>query len=135
MSDLRKLFKPEQFYSKNFIQEYVTSPHSWNYVIRIEEAVAKAQEILNEALDKAVRVYTKMQTNGHPLDRDQFWNIRDNGSDPSHQALIVCIEELPKKQCEHEPHEQDYMDHKAYRNICKHCGVKLKAKWLVDETK
>ncbi len=47
---------------------------------------------------------------------------------PTHQALLVCIEELPKK-CSHEP--DGYFAHKASR--CLKCKVIMKATWSADE--
>lgn len=112
MSNLRKLFTPEQF------RGAIGTPSAREYCSETAHA------ILNEALDKAVRVYGYKNSSNH-------WVLSDyqNRTPDTHQALLVAIEEISKKQCEHEPHEQDYMDHKAYRNICKHCGAKLKAKW------
>jgi hypothetical protein len=51
------------------------------------------------------------------------------------QALLVCIEPLAKACVEHEPEEGTLkwtVDNGvvlACNNVCKHCGVKLRAKW------
>lgn len=55
----------------------------------------------------------------------------------THQALLVCIEELPKKECEHEPTNYHYHEIVPFESKreglrdCKHCGIQLKleAKW------
>lgn len=45
----------------------------------------------------------------------------------THQCIGVCIEEIEKKPCEHEP--RDFGQYDMNKNICKHCGVKLRAEW------
>lgn len=62
------------------------------------------------------------------------WHSPFENKDDTHQALLVCIEELPKKECEHE----GFVDAKGALHInwppyCLKCGVKLKAKWEVAE--
>lgn len=73
----------------------------------------------------------------------------------THTALLINIEELPKKECEHEPdvyeakvswvggpYDPSIKDFNrteitSYSQLvtsgkCKHCGLKLKAKWEVE---
>ncbi len=55
----------------------------------------------------------------------------------THSALLFNIQELPKKECKHEPAinplDKNFpyqIDKKSmYENICARCGIKLKAKW------
>ncbi len=58
------------------------------------------------------------------------------GAVDTHQALLIGIEELPKKPevCEHESEKQPGGNLTTwYLPRCTHCGVKLKAKWEVAE--
>lgn len=60
---------------------------------------------------------------------------------PTHRALLINVEEMPKKECEHAvksglityPHPYPGYDHMALA-VCYKCGVKLRVKWeAVDE--
>lgn len=51
----------------------------------------------------------------------------------THTAYLFDIQELPKKECKHEPSVLSCMDAYAYLSICRHCGVKLTAKWEVKK--
>ena len=51
--------------------------------------------------------------------------------DATHQGLLICVEEIQRKSCIHEPTWSDTVT--AYENVCKHCGVKLKATWNVAD--
>lgn len=61
--------------------------------------------------------------------------------EPSHTALLVGIEEIKPKECEHKatnlipPYSaENNAGPGEWMGICKHCGAKLKAKWsVVDE--
>ena len=59
--------------------------------------------------------------------------------DATHTGLLICVEEIERKPCEHEPITYNVSDKYstdeilAERGQCKHCGVKLKAKWEVAE--
>lgn len=49
--------------------------------------------------------------------------------EPTHIALVTFPQELKKAECEHEPECAQVRDAKIYSTMCKHCGVKLRAKW------
>lgn len=113
-NDLRNLFKPANF--NNLIADR-------SYPQVQEDAAKLAQYFLNKALDQAVRVYGT--NNG-------TWNVEDCSDDTlnpdTHQALLVQIEELPKKECAHEARGNGHWSN-PWTNKCKHCGVKLVARW------
>lgn len=132
--NLRNLFKPEQF-TKHLTDNPLTTPAGYAYL---------AQSILNEALDKAVRVYGN-GSNGRLWLTEHSRYSKNNGMEilpETHQALLVCIEELPKKECEHElkilhPNEDTIIN--TFK--CKHCNktaetyidateVKIKTRWV-----
>lgn len=52
----------------------------------------------------------------------------------THRALLICVEEIEKKPCEHEPVTAFHGSDDCFIPACRKCGVKLKAKWeVVDE--
>lgn len=76
---------------------------------------------LNSWLKSAVRVY------GFKSDVHGFLFSYDRNDKDTHQALLVCVEELLKKECEHEirMHLGLSNDSQDYWADCKKCGVKL----------
>ena len=91
-----------------------------------------AASIANRLLEeRGVRVYM--------IKRDDHLPFGDVCADqyPYHdsQALLVCVEPLPAKVCEHQPRigMEFHEDKFVYIPECKHCGVALKAKWEVSE--
>lgn len=44
----------------------------------------------------------------------------------AYKARLICIEEIKKKTCDHEP---IFAGDKHYIHECKHCGKALKAEW------
>lgn len=127
-NDLRNLFKPEDFYGIDLEQ--------YGRAISPEEACEMAQSILNEALDKAVRVYGHFDGKTFHVP-DSKLGLKSGTANPdTHQALLVAIEELAKKECEHEGVEKSlgtvlttYPSQHLTGFFCKHCGVKLVARW------
>lgn len=64
-----------------------------------------------------------------------WYELRDGAkeSGATHRALLICVEEIAKKPCEHEPRYIDQSYKLPDVVVCKHCGVKLKASWSVVE--
>lgn len=141
-------FKEEDFYSRNWIQEYIGSPISGK-AIRCGDAVVVANNLLEER-------GLKMQVSKHESGNTFAASQSDSLYGYNYSGLLVCIEEIEKKECEHEPNEYEinfktegyfpaspgyYNEHKyeptkMFSYKCKHCGIKLKAKWeTVDESK
>ncbi len=72
-------------------------------------------------LERGVRVYGETKDGF-------FWHRVGPAIADKKQGLLVCIEELPKKECEHKP-EKYIMEGQVLTGGFCHCGVKLKAKW------
>jgi hypothetical protein len=102
--------------------------HDNCWLSKIEsEAAAK---LANSVLDKyraehGVVVYGRNAT-GHAFDS------AGPAYNDTHRALLIDIEPIEVKPCEHEPHINIF-NHEdgitAISDSCKHCGIKLKAKW------
>lgn len=127
-------FKPEDFYSRNYIQEYIGSLVSGK-VVNCGDAAAIANKLLEErgvivqcADEEIERDASEWRQKRYPYDR--------------HRALLINIKKLPKE-CAHEPDRRVIgdIDYSSERNnlrlvdeaTCKHCGIKMKAKWEVEE--
>lgn len=85
------------------------------------DGVDKWLDQLYEVLGKAKVVYAHKNNIGN------FGTWSSELQDESHKALLIGVEPIEKKECEHKP--------KHYRfdeAICE-CGKKLKAKWEVIE--
>jgi hypothetical protein len=94
----------------------------------VKELIAdKANHLLEE---RGVRVYQMDKTKGPPL----WYQAENSSKNSSHTALLVAIEELPKKECEHAPIEEivGHIYGPVYIPECKHCGVDLTATWSAE---
>lgn len=119
-----KFFKPEDF------EKVRTSPFSGDELLPLLSA-----ELANAKLEReGVRVY------GQKDDEEGCgWTMDEESGHPwaTHHALLIGIEELPKKECEHEGYEAktEFSNGVITSRVfaCKHCGVKLKPKWVVAE--
>jgi hypothetical protein len=110
MSDLKTLFKPEHF-EGTFIRTLVLDQQA-------QILAVQAQAILNQALEKAERVYfCDKGEKPTTISKERF-------SFDTHQALLVCKEKLVPEEHEHEP----YFYINQYRATCE-CGVTIKLKW------
>ncbi len=98
-----KLFKPEDF--ETII---IATSEEMNQISDFANAKLK------EWLDAAPTVYG---------DNDGLWIDRNRYKNDTHSAKIVCIEQIKTEPCKHEPVEE------IRHTICKHCNVKLDAKW------
>lgn len=106
-------FKPEDFIGMT-TQEAIASDH-FNKLIE----------------ERSVRVY------GQKNDPEECgWTMDEEAGHPwaTHQALLINIEELPNKECEHRPASEwtttaGLMNEQIYAARCKSCGIKLKATW------
>ncbi len=119
-----KFFKPTDFGQGSCatlkLELYYDNPY---------EVANKANALLQE---RGVRV-TGTWDNGRHICTVPFGAIL--GATDTHQALLVCIEEIEKKDCVHEP--ESYFDSRfgVYYGTpkCKHCGLLLTPKWEVAE--
>lgn len=86
-----------------------------------------ASQIANEKLNALIESWPTV----YGSHQDGEWNscATLRTSDDTHTAKLAFIEELPKKECDHEPSRAlEIRDpHPIYR--CKHCGVQLFASW------
>lgn len=122
-------FKPEDFCTKRGIQKYVGDT-VYGKVVNVDEAAEIANAKLAEWLESAPVIYgwgapgylsTTFWNTGSPIDR-------------THKGRLVCIEELPKQPCKHEPQLTEWRAFPGSSGlvvepICKHCGVELTAVW------
>lgn len=80
--------------------------------------------------ERGVRVYARVGSNAS----DHAW-IANKRNEDTHQAFLICIEELQKKECEHVVASQRQGDGPwtLAPLACGRCGVYLKppAKWEV----
>lgn len=89
-----------------------------------------AADIANRILtERGVRVYGNEGENSQGL----YFSDKPHSAlsmIDTHQALLVCIEELPKAECLHTPHEPSIVFFETKTEVeCSKCGVKLRAKW------
>ena len=122
--DMKPFFTREIFEDK--IQE-VKRLGTYSYeVVDIADVIMIANKTIQKLIDASPVVYVKKHDYPGGFSFDIFGFQRD---DSTHQAHLLFIEEIPKKECEHEPHTKfDHID-KGIHIECKHCGVELKAKW------
>jgi uncharacterized Zn-finger protein len=98
-------------------------PEDFRRLMMNEDGARDVSERANELIqERGVRVYCSNKHGDAPSKVD-FGN--------THQALLVAIEELPKKTCEHEPSPVAMTTNQE--TVCQYCGVNLKAKWDVAE--
>lgn len=90
----------------------------------------------NAKLEKEIQswkvVYGVCEDKDTPLLPSLEWSFIKSPND-THAAKLAFIEELPKKECEHEAKTM-FVDGLGLVNlsehtICKHCGVQLSASW------
>lgn len=100
-----------------------------NFHVSWDDAAAIANARLAEMLVSAKVVYGWFNGDG----ACRFSELKVIGSDKgeaTHRALLINIEEIKREPCEHEPMRSCGGPKAFYsENECKHCGVKLKAKW------
>lgn len=96
---------------------------AWRYEMEVEQK--EWQEIYNKCraeilaeLKASATVVTKALVG--------LWSEKPHPNDIL-RGYIVCVEEIEKKACEHEPLDI------SRATFCKHCHVRLKAKWEVVE--
>jgi hypothetical protein len=122
MSNTKKgFFKPEDFFSRTLIQEYIGS-HVTGKLVNCEDAAIFANEKLNALIESWPVVYAYMGPARRP---GGMWIIDgQQDADSTHKARLAFIEPIVKEPCKHEPIESVMIGH-----ICMHCGVKLQATW------
>ncbi len=133
MSNKTKLeFKPEMFEAPIKVTS-VSGCYEWQLQRAETYALARLCQARFDAwLSEQVRVSGMIvdgafKTKGYAFTGNQ----RD---DHTHTALLVCIEEIQRKPCEHEPRIEHPMEkisgHKSvHEGLCRFCGIKLKATW------
>lgn len=125
-------FEPSDF------QEYYYHHNMDPHIKAANGFNAKLAEIkkawLDEIKDDSFIVSSERHSDGFNYE----WRLI---SEPSHThiaCLPICfIEEIKPKECEHEPLLLEYPDTDCptawLDNECKHCGVRLRARWEVAE--
>ncbi len=112
---MSEFFKPEDF-------NFTVFASSAN-----EEMANQANKLLKE---RGTIVY------GEPY-KANIWG-QDRWNTATNQALLINIEEIPKKICEHWPttiykgvisEAYGATNDLAVRGVCRFCGINLKAKW------
>lgn len=99
-------FKPEDFNDQRFFFGALGA-----------QIAERANAVLAE---RGVRVY------GVEYDETGIYRRHTRPQD-THQALLVAIEELPKKECEHNGYAVTGLLNTDFK--CQNCGIKLRAKW------
>lgn len=111
------VFKPDDFFG---------------FVLDSESAATAANDKLTEWIEKnGVRVYGVID----PAEVDFIMGTKNDSTD-THRGILICVEELTKKICEHVPAWDAVSIGGPYVQTfykCSKCGVKLKAKWEVVE--
>lgn len=87
-----------------------------------------ASQIANEKLEKEIQSWVTVYGSNDYITGSSFWRLNKTLK-ANRVAKLAFIEELPKKECDHEPSRAlEIRDpHPIYR--CKHCGVQLFASW------
>jgi hypothetical protein len=100
--------------------------------VRFEDAAAIANAKLASWLASAPVMHGRISPDGD-WEFESFTDERA-GVD-THRALLVDIQELPKKECEHLPDFDAFiLGPKGASGPCIHCGVKLTAVWKESES-
>lgn len=118
MKTLKNLFKPEHWGDINGWD------HGMSY--RDKDVAAKiAQKILDQFIEEnGVKVYGWPASKGKTIWNPDRTCFDDN---PTWQALIFDIEDIPEEQCEHKEAICDEFGDKT-RFKCRDCGKPVKAK-------
>jgi hypothetical protein len=110
-------FKPEDF--QGSIRYEMISPHF---------TAIRANELLDKAIAEAPVVYCVS---------GGVWTASKYSAD-THKAVLFNIEEIVKKDCEHEPimhafNANAVLPSSKVETKCRHCGITLKARWEAAE--
>ncbi len=96
----------------------------------LEGFANKANELIKE---RGKRVYG---FNHLKSDHWSWSNLKEPDLEPfdTHQALLINIEELPRKECTHDIDTAELFKTYGFLNAkCRHCGISVRAKWVVSE--
>ena len=106
---MKQFFKPEDFYA------------AIQYSIGAEECKKKICIIANAKLQNLIEASPKAYGNS-----TQFDIVSKPTSADTHSAVIMFIEEIPKKDCEHKR-----IDSIRFTDVgrCFDCGIELVATW------
>lgn len=104
--------------------------------ISVRSATDIANKKLNEWIEKnGIKVFGQQGV----------YSDNNNCLTDTHQALLICIEELPKKECEHEMEiiypisvmrdneTNSILDYRRPNFRCAKCKAKLKVTWEIAE--
>jgi hypothetical protein len=97
-------------------------------------AADEANRILTEWIEKnGVRVYGVIDP-AEERGKDFIMGTKNDKHD-THQAILINIEEIEKKPCEHEPTITSYLGtYDTIKPVCLYCGKKLRpTRWEVVE--
>lgn len=66
---------------------------------------------------------------------EQIWSNAYNKNNDTHTALLLCVEGIKPKECEHHDPGRYYGANQLTDSAitCVNCGKKLKANWTVEE--
>lgn len=110
---MKPLFTPEMF-----------KPISgWMSQVIVSEY---ANKIFTEWLQSQVVVYGWLDSENE----SGIWTTSESQGD-THTARLVCVEELKREPCRHEPSDTSFtISPLSLSGFCNKCGVKLKAQWF-----
>ncbi len=106
-------------------EDFKDQDNRMNESIWIKQAVERANKRLEDHIATLPFVYCKHGDRFHL--NTTLMKVVDDKKDATHEALLWDVVELLNKECEN--HEPNYDDDVATGFSCKHCKIKLKAKW------
>lgn len=96
---MKDFFKPEDFLSKNFIQEYLGGS-IYNKSVLCRDAANMANAKLEAEIEKWPKVFV---THEESKSKGAYWSAYScHGTIHTHTARLAFIEGILKKECEHE---------------------------------
>lgn len=110
---MKDFFKPEDFELTEWVTPWV-----------LDRMVTKANAKLGAEIEKWPKLYKYPHMFG--------WSeVSESIHTPIHTARLAFIEEIRPKECEHEPRFFPDVPNILFEDAphCKHCGIKLRAKW------
>ncbi len=122
-----KLFKPQDFDLRNIpdVQSKLMNK-DFQFIDPTETFANHANLILK---NRGQRVYAE-RFMGLWVSEEERWAKDGMVQNPTHRALLVCVEELKTDPCRHNPESEilyggseEIADH---HHVCKHCGEKIK---------
>jgi hypothetical protein len=130
-------FKPSDFKSNGVVQLIFRSVRDEDAVTCVD-AADKANALLKEYVASlpvvaTIKLAGEEDNAWHEYTRTAYYNVDYK---PTHSARLWDVSELPRSACvagEHEADMESIARPNTLRDLkCKHCGVKLKAKWEAE---